>query len=286
MLHPCKVFPAGAILLALSLVTAPIVASAREAATSTPPQVDMSQSTSGNHSGPALSAGLPEILKMLDAKVDSETIKAFIQNSTMSYHPSAEELILLKEHGAPSDVLKALLEHRAVAPAAVAPTYAPNAAQVAPTYANGEMPNYDYSNPDYSAAAYPYYSPYYPYYYPYSYYWPYFSVGWYWPYYYGCYHGYYGHYHGYCGTHWGHNGFVVHGTTGFHGNNGFVVHSGSFNGHTAGFAHTAAFAPHGGGGFAAHGSGGFAAARGGGGFAGHMGGGGFGGGHGGGGGHR
>src|SRR6266436_1159488 len=51
------------------------------------------------------SAGLYEILKMADAKVDPEVIKAYIKNSPIAYDPSAAEIIALKEHGLPADGL-------------------------------------------------------------------------------------------------------------------------------------------------------------------------------------
>jgi hypothetical protein len=232
----------------------------------------------------AWSAGMPEILKMLDAKVDPEVIIAYVKNSPFGYHPSAAELIELRNRGASADVLKAILEHAPQTGVGVPQTApAPDASMVAPqgtfpTYTPpATYPGYDSSYPDYGYASYPYYGyggyyPYYPYYYSY---WPWFSFGWYWPYYYHyCYyHGhypYYGHYYGhYYGNHYygghyynGYNGghwnngyhpaphasgaFVAHGNPGFHGGN--MVHSGGFAG--------GGFAAHGGGGGGGHGGGG------------------------------
>jgi len=42
-----------------------------------------------------------EILKMVDAKVDAEVIKAYIQVSQVAYSPSATEIIALKDRGVP-----------------------------------------------------------------------------------------------------------------------------------------------------------------------------------------
>jgi hypothetical protein len=306
MSHQYKIFPANLVVLVLSLLGAPLAALAQEQSASPPPPAPTPQ-VNPEHSLPALSAGLPDVLKMLDAKVDSEIIKAYIQNSTMSFHPTAEELIMLKEHGASSDVLKALLEHRAIAPY-VAPTTAPNAAQVAPTYANGaayaSMPAYDTSYPDYGYASYPSYAGYpyyYPYYYPYSsFWWPYFSIG-FWPWCGGSFCFNHSHFHNGFVVHGnkgfvahGNNGFVVHGNNGFHSSSGFVAQRGtSFNGHMSGFtarpagfsSRPAGFAGSGGGGFAMHGGGGGGFHGGGGGGFHGGGGGGFHGG-GGGGGHR
>ena len=217
----------------------------------------------------AWSAGIPEILKMLDAKVDPEVIKAYVRNSPFGYHPTAEELIALRDRGASADVLTAMLQHGPQAPASVPLTAAPDAAAVAPqgaypTYTPPAIPSYDYSYPDYGYAAYPYYGyyPYYPYYD--NYWWPGFSFGWYWPWYWNsgrffAHHGFddrFGHGfrggfgHGFRGG-FGGRPFApgFRGGGGFHG--GFVAHSGGFAGH--------------GGGFAGHGGGGFGGGHGGGG---------------------
>src|ERR1700747_3209088 len=59
---------------------------------------------------PALSPGVADVLKMADAKVDPDTIKAFIRSSPVPYNPSASEIIALKERGLSSDILTAMLE--------------------------------------------------------------------------------------------------------------------------------------------------------------------------------
>jgi len=58
-----------------------------------------------------VSAGVAEIIKMLDAKVETEVLLAFIQNSSIPYNPDATELIALKEHGASTEILTAILHH-------------------------------------------------------------------------------------------------------------------------------------------------------------------------------
>jgi len=55
------------------------------------------------------SAGIAEIIKLLDAKMDTPVIVSYVQNSPIPYHPDATELIALKERGASADLLVALL---------------------------------------------------------------------------------------------------------------------------------------------------------------------------------
>src|SRR4029077_20149573 len=47
------------------------------------------------------SPGVGDVLKMLDAKVDVEVIKAYIKTSPVPYSPGAEEIIALKKRGVP-----------------------------------------------------------------------------------------------------------------------------------------------------------------------------------------
>jgi hypothetical protein len=69
---------------------------------------------SGADKTPArISTSIEEIIKLLDAKASPPVIKAFIQNALMAYNPTAAELIALKEHGAESDILVALLQRGA-----------------------------------------------------------------------------------------------------------------------------------------------------------------------------
>jgi len=111
------------------------------------------------------SPGVTEIIKLLDAKVDAQVVLAYIQNSTVPYDPEASELIALKEHGASTETLVALL-HRgdelrlqlaqaqsASTPPPIAPAYE-NPAEAAypppaynePEAANAPVPGSDYSN--------------------------------------------------------------------------------------------------------------------------------------------
>src|SRR5258706_4345958 len=56
------------------------------------------------------SAGIAEILKLVDAKIDAEVIKAYIKSSPIAYNPGATEIISLKDRGVSSDNLSALLQ--------------------------------------------------------------------------------------------------------------------------------------------------------------------------------
>src|SRR5262249_39735257 len=58
-----------------------------------------------------LSSGLDEVVKLTKAGVDESVILAFVQNSSVAYHPSAQEIIKLRELGISSAVITALL-HR------------------------------------------------------------------------------------------------------------------------------------------------------------------------------
>src|SRR5258708_13908267 len=60
---------------------------------------------------PAYSPGVADVVKMADAKVDPEIIKAYIHSSPVAYSPSASEIIALNDRGLPPDVLTAIL-HR------------------------------------------------------------------------------------------------------------------------------------------------------------------------------
>jgi hypothetical protein len=122
------------------------------------------------------SAGVAEIIKMLEAKVDAQVIFAYIQNSPIPYNPDAAELVALKEHGASTDMLLALIHHGdalrlqmpqaqgAVNPApAAAPAYDYAPAAAAPAY-----PSDYYTDSSYA----PYPATEYNYGYGYSYGWP------------------------------------------------------------------------------------------------------------------
>ena len=149
------------------------------------------------------SAGVADILRMVDAKVDPGVIKAYIENSPVAYNLSAAEIIAAKQRGVADELLASMIargaqlrEKRASAPPALPPAALVAPTPQAPAYA------YDYPTvPTYPAPAYNYDYPVNPpYYYDYSYlnfaypwsgYWPYWPI---YTYYGGYYYG--GHYHG------------------------------------------------------------------------------------------
>jgi hypothetical protein len=176
------------------------------------------------------SGGIPEILKMIDAKVDVTIVKTFINNSPVAYNPTPTEIIALRDRGVPNEILTAIIQRggelraKSIQSAPVpAPTpYArPNDSaysEPAPVYSEPYTPAYSYgSYPYYTSYGYsgypyfaynygyswPYYSSYldyYPYYYSYSgYRYPYYHFGYY-PRYYG--HHRYHHYYGHRGNHY------------------------------------------------------------------------------------
>jgi hypothetical protein len=157
---------------------------------------------------PYLSAGLPEIVKMHKAGVDASVLLAFVQNSPTAYHPSAKEIIYLRDEGVSSEIISAMLrrggelrdrsaeatrEERSratpppaapAAPSTPAGPSPPQAAVPAPevVYANNPYPGYTY--PTY--VSYPAYGYTWPAYYNYSYCRPYYRSSCY-PYAYGGY---------------------------------------------------------------------------------------------------
>ena len=66
-----------------------------------------------NAAAARFSAGVGDILKMVDAKVDAEVIKAYVKNSPTAYNPSATEIIALKDRGVGPEILTALLQRGA-----------------------------------------------------------------------------------------------------------------------------------------------------------------------------
>lgn len=159
-----------------------------------------------------LSYGVADVLKLSQARIGTDTIVAFIENSGTSYNLTAPEIVYLKSQGVADPVITTMLNQRrklteafahsqpaatvtpAVNAGASAPQYVANYTPPATTYAQPASTVYVIpSSPSYS---YPYYgyAPYYGGYYGYSSYpgWSLsvgFGTGWYGGYYGG----------GYCG---------------------------------------------------------------------------------------
>ena len=116
--------------------------------TTTVPPLILSGRQSARPAG-TYSAGIADIIKMLDAKIDAPVILAYVQKSPIPYNPEVTEVIALKEHGASTELLMALL-HRgdelrlqlaqiqsAANPAPAAPTYDYPPAAAYPPYPCG-----------------------------------------------------------------------------------------------------------------------------------------------------
>ena len=189
--------------------------------------------------GAGYSAGIADIVKLAEAKVEPEVIKTFIGNSPVAYNPSATEIIALKDRGVAPEILTAMLQRgtevRAQAlragPAAAAATAPPSGSgavnQYAPAYTASAQPIYaSYAYPSHSYAYPAYDYGYYGYGWGWPYYWPslsfsfgsypyrgygsypYWSAGYRYPYWSSGYGGgrYYGH-----GGHYGRGGYYGHG---------------------------------------------------------------------------
>ncbi|HWX20218.1 MAG TPA: hypothetical protein VN578_09985 [Candidatus Binatia bacterium] len=139
------------------------------------------QTTTPTVSTVRYSPGAAEILKMVDARVGTDVIKAYIKNSTVAYNPTASEIIALKERGVPDDVLAAMLQRGGEVRAGQG-----NGVPTAPVYPYPQTPNYAYPQApaypydygiepgyvDYGYPAYPYAYPYYSSYWWYNYGYP------------------------------------------------------------------------------------------------------------------
>ncbi len=121
---------------------------------------------------PSLSYGMMKIMELSQAKISTDTILAFIDNSGNTYDMTADQIIYLHQQGVSDVVLSAMLKQNRTGWANPAAAAAPSAAyrQTAPDTIGYSQPYNDF-----------YYQPYYNYYcYPnYSWYPPVtFSYGW------------------------------------------------------------------------------------------------------------
>jgi hypothetical protein len=142
-----------------------------------------------------LSFGLDDVLKMVQSGVATDVILTYIENSTVAYYTTAEDIVQLHELGVPPQITAAMIRHGgklraeqakaakavAVAPAATYTSASSQAMQPAPVTYNYSYsaypyyPAYSYAYPAYSYYTYPsfyfsYSSPFYfRHYYPYRY---------------------------------------------------------------------------------------------------------------------
>jgi hypothetical protein len=58
-----------------------------------------------------------DVVKMMEAGVSKEVLKAYVENNRFDYVPTAQDLILLKQHAVPDDITTALVKRSAEAQA-------------------------------------------------------------------------------------------------------------------------------------------------------------------------
>ena len=112
----------------------------------------------------SLSPGIADVLKMADAKLDADVIRAFVKNSPTPYDPTVSEIIALKEHGLSSEIITALIERGGELRAQMAKARESKVVPAAqPPYPNAATPypvepsyGYDTAQPVYAAYPYPY----------------------------------------------------------------------------------------------------------------------------------
>ena len=123
-----------------------------------------------------LSFGVDEVVKMYQGGVETDVVLNYVENSSVPYHLSAEEVVRLHDIGVPSPIITTLIRHgakvqqQAVAASAQIQQKATEEAKAASGYANPYPPsayyapptpvvNYNYTYPEYAYAGYPaYYS--------------------------------------------------------------------------------------------------------------------------------
>src|SRR6266699_4222685 len=122
-----------------------------------------------------LSFGVDEVVKMYQGGVETDVVLNYIENSSVTYHLSAEEVVHLQDLGVPSQIITTLIRHgakvqqQANAASALIQQKATEEAKAASAYVNPYPPavyaqptpvlTYNYTYPQYVYAGYPsYYS--------------------------------------------------------------------------------------------------------------------------------
>jgi len=128
-----------------------------------------------------LSFGVDEVVKMYQGGVETDVVLNYIENSSVPYHLSAEEVVHLHDIGVPSQIITTLIRHgakvqqQANAASALIQQKATEEAKAASAYVNPYPPavyaqpppvvTYNYTYPQYVYAGYPSYYSYPGYYY-------------------------------------------------------------------------------------------------------------------------
>ena len=92
----------------------------------------------------SFSPGVRDVLKMMDAKVDPEVVRAYIKNSPIPFNPTASEIIALKRRDVPDEVITSLMQRGAEVRAQMAQAASQAGPAVAAPYAPPQGPQYDY----------------------------------------------------------------------------------------------------------------------------------------------
>ncbi len=79
-----------------------------------------------------LSAGVVEVVRMADAGVSADVLKAYVECSPTVCQPNDSDIIALKQHGVGDDVVTSMLKRSAKARAQEVPTMVQSVARVAP----------------------------------------------------------------------------------------------------------------------------------------------------------
>ena len=126
---------------------------------------------------PQLAYGVPQVLQLTQAKVNDDTIIAYIKNSGNSYGLNADQIIYLRQQGVSDAVLTAMLTQPKAAVSAPAPQPAASTAYAEPSSTATVAPAVTYVQTVPATVYYtqPYYYPAYGWYPPVS-----FSFGWGW----------------------------------------------------------------------------------------------------------
>ena len=100
-----------AIVAVAVLAVSPLAAIAQDSTVAkTTPAASTPASASASPTAPQLSYGVPEVLKLSDAKINEDTIIAYIQNSRLSYAGiNAAQIVYLHERGVSDRVVAAML---------------------------------------------------------------------------------------------------------------------------------------------------------------------------------
>jgi hypothetical protein len=118
------------------------------------------QTQSDANAMPQLPGPATEVLKLTQAKVEDDTIRAYIANSKASYSLTADQIIYLKQQGVSTASLNAMLNQpksEPAAPATAAYNTAPAAQPTTTVVQTVPATTYYYSDPYYYPAYYPAY---------------------------------------------------------------------------------------------------------------------------------